>query len=116
MVSLESSRFTESVPRFLEIKNRSQKKLRAILNPGIHPSNMRKWFEQGGVTFKDSDRHVNGTSSKPFSADHSMFHSTYEVRMPVHCAKEQHSRNQGEGLNANTYVPIGMGDMNYCNH
>ena len=53
---------------------------------------------------------------KFFSADHSMFHSTYEVRMPVHCAKEQHSRNQGEGLNANTYVPIGMGDMNYCNH
>ena len=52
----------------------------------------------------------------PFSADHSMFHSTYEVRMPVHCAKEQHSRNQGEGLNANTYVPIGMGDKNYCNH
>ena len=68
-----------------------------------------------GKMFFTSDV-LNDRCSKSFSADHSMFHSTYEVRMPVHCAKEQHSRNQGEGLNANTYVPIGMGDMNYCNH
>ena len=28
-----------------------------------------------------------------FSADHSMFHSTYEVRMPIHSARKQDSIN-----------------------
>ena len=30
-----------------------------------------------------------------FSADHSMFHSTYEVRMPVHSAMESEARKKG---------------------
>ena len=31
-----------------------------------------------------------------FSADHSMFHSTYEVRMPVHSAMDAEARKKGE--------------------
>ena len=59
MVSLESSRFTESVPRFLEIKNRSQKKVMTILNPGIQPKDNR--YESYDV-YKMTETKVDGNS------------------------------------------------------
>lgn len=37
-----------------------------------------------------------------FSADHSMFHSTYEVRMPVHSAKDAYDP---ANINSNNDIP-----------